>query len=177
MPIDLPARLAVDLDGSFEELVRRHQHVVYTTALRLVPTRADAEELAQEAFIRAYRALKRYPQDQVRSLRLRPWLARITVNLCRNAARDRSRRPQTTVLHDAGEEHARAHSTDDGVGDGERWEALVVALPARQRAAVVLRHVQGMPYAEIAAALGVPVGTVKSDVHRGLAHLAAQEER
>lgn len=168
MPTDLRTRLAADLDGAFEELVKAHQHGVYTTALRLAPTRADAEEVAQEAFIRAYKALRRYPSEQVATLALRPWLASITVNLCRNAARDRARRPQQAALHDG--VHPPTVDATDGVG----WGHLLDGLPDRARAALVLRHVQGLPYAEVAEVLGVPVGTVKSDVHRALATLAKE---
>lgn len=151
--------------------MRRYQHIVFTTALRLSPTPADAEELAQETFVRAYWALRGYDAERTAALALRPWLARIAVNLCRNAARDRSRRPVTTVLVDGS--HPHAGDASDGIG----WQALLAGLPERQRAAVVLRHVQGLPYAEIAIVLGVPAGTVKSDVHRALATLATQEVR
>jgi RNA polymerase sigma factor (sigma-70 family) len=94
----LTARLAADLDGSFEQLVRAHADAVYSVALRLLGDRHEAEDVAQEAFVRAYRSLAAWPADRVRALRPRPWLARITVNLVRN--RTRGRRPAVQPLGD-----------------------------------------------------------------------------
>ena len=89
MTEQLTARLARDLDGAFEELVRDHQDTVYGVALRLVGNAHDAEDVAQDAFVRAYRALSGWPPARIHELRVRPWLARITLNLVRNRARDR----------------------------------------------------------------------------------------
>ena len=75
--------LARDLDGSFETLVRDHQDRLYSIALRLLGDPRDAEEAAQDAFVRAYRALARYDAARIGELRLRPWLATIVLNLCR----------------------------------------------------------------------------------------------
>src|ERR1700716_4130539 len=83
----LSAGLAVDLDGHFEQLVRTYQDRLYGFALRLTGSRPDAEESTQDAFVRAYRALERYPADRRRELRLRPWLYQITLNVVRNRVR------------------------------------------------------------------------------------------
>ena len=80
----LTDRLAADLDGSFEDLVREHQDRLYALALRYVGNPSDAEELTQDAFVRAYRALERYEADRVRHVDLRPWLTTILLNACRN---------------------------------------------------------------------------------------------
>ncbi len=175
MTIDLDTlaeRLAADRDRAFPEFVRTLHGPVFSGALRLTGSRQDAEEVTQDAFVRAYRALERYPADQVRSLRLRPWLWTIALNLCRNRARTRSRRPQTAPL----ERHAEiadAASTEqlalDAVDDG--WQRRLAALPEPMRDAVVLRHVVGLTYEEVAEALDRPAGTVKSDVHRGIERL------
>jgi RNA polymerase sigma-70 factor (ECF subfamily) len=175
-PIDadnLPAALAADLDGAFPDLVRVLQNDVFSGALRMTGNRADAEEIAQESFVRAYRALAGYPAERIRALRLRGWVWTIAANLCRNRARAAARRPEAP-LPDPGalsdrtmgpEEAALASETRD------RLAASVKALPWPQRAAVVLRHVVGLSYREIADALDRPPGTVKSDVNRGLARL------
>src|SRR6185436_20520906 len=76
--------LAGDLDGSFEALVLAHQDRIYSIALRLLGDPRDAEEAAQDAFVRAYRALSGYDPARIRELRLRPWLATIVLNLCRS---------------------------------------------------------------------------------------------
>src|SRR5215211_274761 len=84
---ELPDRLARDLDGAFEELVRGHERLVFGLALRVVGDRADAEEVAQDTFERAYHALAGYEAGRVAAMRLRPWLARIALNLARNRLR------------------------------------------------------------------------------------------
>lgn len=173
---ELPARLARDLEGSFAELVAQHQDLVFGVALRVTADRAAAEDIAQEAFVRAYRALKRYPGSRIEQMSLRPWLARISLNLARNDRR--IRRPADTL--DAASDHA--HPGDGPVRLAERreehrfWSGLLNQLPERYRLAVALRHVEGLSYAEIADALARPVGSVKSDVHRGVRELRAAYE-
>src|SRR5262252_8133347 len=85
----LEAALAADLDGPFERLVPEYQDRLFGFALRLTRSREDAEEIAQDAFVRAYRAMKSYPAERVRSLALRAWLYRITLNVARNHRRRR----------------------------------------------------------------------------------------
>jgi RNA polymerase sigma factor (sigma-70 family) len=159
----LTDRLADDLDGAFADLVSELQVDVYSGMRRLHPR--DAEDLTQEAFIRAYRALQGYDSDRIRDLNLRGWVWTIALNLGRNHARDRSRRPQPVELHDTHPTH------DPDPPDQAAWDRRFAALSPRQRTAVVLRHVVGLPYEDIATALDRPVGTVKADVHRGLARL------
>jgi RNA polymerase sigma factor (sigma-70 family) len=165
---DLPAQLARDLDAAFPLLVEAHQHMLYGLALRMLRNREEAEEVAQDALVRAYRALARYETTRIRELLLRPWLARICVNLCRNRVR-RSRPPIGELdeqQHASLDESPEAY-TDRIAASGE-WARRLDALPPRQRAAVLLRHVAGLSYEELALALARPVGTVKADVHRGL---------
>ena len=83
----LAARLAVDLDGSFEALVAAHAGRLFSIALRFIGDRSDAEEAAQDALVRAYRALAGYDASRIREIRLRPWLATIVLNVCRNRTR------------------------------------------------------------------------------------------
>jgi len=170
----LAERLAADLDGAFEELVVTHQDRLYAFALRLTGSPPDAEEVAQDAFVRAHRALAGYPAERVRALAMRPWLFRIALNVVRNRVRGkRLRLVPLDALTEGGREPAAAarDRPEEAVGRAEgdaALAALVTALPPRYRAAVVLRYVADLGYEEIATALGQPVGTAKSNVHRGV---------
>jgi RNA polymerase sigma-70 factor (ECF subfamily) len=168
----LSAHLAEDLDGHFEAFVRAYQDRMYAFALRLTGSRQDAEESTQDAFVRAYRALDDYPPERRRELHLRAWLYRIVLNVVRNRVR---RHMLSVVPLDAPFENVLT------AGAGEQPEAVAVrsevrswlsaaiaGLPPGYGTAVVLRHVQGLSYAEAAEVLDQPVGTTKSDVHRGL---------
>ena len=171
---DLPALLAADRGDGFERVVLVYQHRLYAFALRLCGNPQDAEEIAQDAFVRAYRAVAGYPDERVCALALRPWLYQIALNVWRNRAR--VRRPPSVPLDDlAGgapidiEDDAQERP-DVTAERGERQHelaALLVTLPEHFRAAVVLRHVEGMSYRELASVLGQPEGTVKAHVHRG----------
>ncbi len=168
---ELAAALAADVGAAFPDLVRATQDDIFSGAIRLTGNRPDAEDVTQETFVRAYRALDGYSTDRIMALRLRAWLWTIAVNLCRNRARTRARHPETPLpetLHatDAGPEH-------DAIAADERSTLAghLSTLPWQMRLAVALRHVVGLTYTEIAKALDRPVGTVKADVHRGLARL------
>ena len=169
--LGLARRLAADLDAAFPDLVRAHQDGVYSIALRLTGTPADAEEVAQDTFVRAHRALQGYDPKRRGELAVRPWLARITLNLCRNRARAASRRPRTAPLDEATAPASAAGDSSAGAirheTAGELAAALAV-LPEAQRRAVVLHHGGGLTYREVALVVGRPEGTVKADVHRGL---------
>ena len=180
---ELPDRLARDLDGSFEDLVLVHQRLVFGLALRVVGDRADAEEVAQDTFERAYHALAGYPAERVAAMRLRPWLARIALNLARN--RLRRRPPPARSLEDGDGQPLAvpAPTAAEPAAVAERGQerellaGLLAGLPRAYREAVVLRHVEGLPYAEVAEVLGRPVGTVKTHVHRGVRQLRVELER
>jgi RNA polymerase sigma-70 factor, ECF subfamily len=185
----LTARLTQDLDGSFEALVLAHQDRLYTLALRFLGNPADAEEAAQDAFVRAYRALATYETERIRELQLKPWLATVVLNVCRNRVR---RRQPTLVPIDGGmargsdPERTIDVQSDDRRDDpdasaihhetAEAWARLVVGLPDRYRAPILLRHVDGLSYDEMSQALGRPEGTLKAQVHRGLAILRTAAE-
>ena len=100
------AALAEDLDGQFELLVRTYQDRLYSFALRLSRSREDAEEIAQDAFVRAYRALKTYAPERIAALSLRAWLYQIALNVTRN--RFRRRRPVHVSLEGPAGEGAPA---------------------------------------------------------------------
>jgi RNA polymerase sigma-70 factor (ECF subfamily) len=175
---NLATDLATDLDGSFERLVLAYQGRLFAFALRLSGDRRDAEEIAQDAFIRAYRALQGYDEERIRVLALRPWLYRIALNVARNRAR--GQRPTTVPLQSDSDQDERqsapaltADETQQPEATAERSEtgatlaALVTGLPGRYRAAVILRHIEGLAYPEVAGVLEQPLGTVKANVHRG----------
>ncbi len=159
----------------FECLVRDNQDRIFALGLALTGNRHDAEEVAQDTFLRAYRALGDYPPERVAELKQRAWLHRIALNVFRN--RVRGKRPRLVELN--GSEPDRSVGPEEDVIRRAEIDALaarVACLPARYREAVVLRHVQELSYAEAAEALGQPVGTVKANVHRGLKILRGEND-
>ena len=178
----LAARLATDLDRAFPTLVADHRDRLYTIALRLLGDPRDAEEVAQDALVRAYRAIGGYTPQRTAELRLRPWLASIAVNLARNRRRrheDRQPPARLDPLLDGGFDRADDRAPTGAALVARREDlaelaALLLELPPTLRSAVVLRHVDGLSVAEAAAALGRPEGTIKAQVARGLDRLRAR---
>ena len=166
----LAARLAADVDAAFPELVVEFQDRLYS-GIRTYVGAAEAEDVTQETFIRVHRALHSYEADRIEQLALSGWIWTVALNLCRNWFRTKSRRPQSVQLSfdRAGDDATEATAIDEAMLD--TWRTRLEALPATQRDAVVLRHVVGLSYREIAAATGRPEGTSKADVSRGLAAL------
>jgi RNA polymerase sigma-70 factor (ECF subfamily) len=169
----LARRLADDLEDSFEDLVLAHQDALYAFVVGLCRDAGRAEEVVQDAFLRAYRALRRYEPERIRSLALKPWLYRIALNVFRNSLR--GRRPRL-VLVERPPESARevAGGPEDELE--RRWERerllhALAQLPEDHRSAVMLRYLRDFSYTEAAEVLGQPVGTVKSNVHRGVERL------
>ncbi|MGH7724519.1 MAG: RNA polymerase sigma factor [Candidatus Eiseniibacteriota bacterium] len=161
-------------DGAaFRILVGRYQADVYSTALRLLGRPEDAEDMTQETFLRAFRALRRY--DPTRPFGA--WLHTIASRLCidhhrRNRAKmisltqpeeGSAGEERTIELEDPGD---LPEETAERTELARRLEALVLELPPDSRAAILLRHQQDLPYEEIARVLGVPLGTVKARIHR-----------
>jgi RNA polymerase sigma-70 factor, ECF subfamily len=173
--------LADDLDAAFDALVVAHQDRLYTIALRSLGDPSDAEEAAQDAFVRAYRALAGYDDARIRALRLRAWLTTIVLNRCRTVAARRATRGPRPISIDA--EATRPLTEPEAApaaapaevaerrAERDRWAVLLAGLPAPYRSALIVRHVDGLSYPEAAAALGRPEGTVKAQVHRGIAML------
>ena len=172
---ELAEALAVDARGTFEQLVAVYQDRLYSFGLHLTGRPWDAEEVAQDTFVRAYRALERYPAERIRALNLKPWLLQIALNVFRNRVRGKLLNlvPLDVTADGKVDEPATAiHEWPDEIAERAEERALLqkllLALPERYRVAVVLRHVQGLDYGEIASLLGQPVGTAKSNVHRGV---------
>ena len=186
---DADARLVTalvrDLDGAFPDLVTDHQDRLYTIALRMLGDPHDAEEAAQDALVRAYRALSGYDAERIAELRLRGWLATIVLNLCRTRlGRRAGHGPPPSSLDEAppgaqeprAAERASPETVAQRRDERDAWADRLLRLPPAYRAAVVLRHVDGLSYPETAAALGRPEGTVKAQVHRGIALLRTMLE-
>ena len=179
-PDALTKDLALDLDGTFERMVRTFQDRIFSFAHRLSGNREDAEEIAQDAFVRAYRALRTYPADRIRALSLQAWLYRIALNVARNRFRGkRARVVSLDARGDNSDEASRAREAPDDPRErpDSRLEekesrsgiaALVAGLPERYRAPLVLRYVEGLKLEEVAAILEQPIGTAKSNVHRAV---------
>jgi RNA polymerase sigma-70 factor (ECF subfamily) len=169
---ELARRLASDLDGAFETLVGTHADRCYSIALRLLGDASDAEEVAQDALVRAYRALGRYPAERIRELDLRPWLATITLNVARSRRRRPGDRRRPISLESVGAENLRSEPPEAGPG----LARLLADVPERYRVPIVLRYVDDLTFTQIAQMLERPEGTLRAQVHRGLALLRAAHD-
>jgi RNA polymerase sigma-70 factor (ECF subfamily) len=167
---EIQRTLISDRDLGFTMLVRRFQPGIYSGARRLTRRHEDAEEVAQDTFLRAYRALDGYDDTRIAALRVQGWLWTIALNLCR----DRAAKPSKEV---SGLIEAPNVGTDAMLIDATSWNRRLSRLSTDQRNAVVLRHVVDLPIPDIAAATGRPEGTVKADISRGLERLRVGIER
>src|SRR5262245_55895651 len=156
--------------GAFEEIVRLYQRRVYGVALRIVRAHDVADDVTQEAFLRAWRSLERFELGRP----FGPWVCRIAANLAVNHVR--SPRAREEGLPEA---HAETRSREPGPlgalldAEGARvLEAALAELPQEQRAVLVLRAVEELSYAEIAESLGISAGTVMSRLYRARERLA-----
>jgi RNA polymerase sigma-70 factor (ECF subfamily) len=160
--------------GAFDALVRKYQHKLVKLVMRYVRNPAEAEDIAQEAFIKAYRALPQFRGDSA----FYTWLYRIAINTAKNAvvSRDRSPIEYNIDRNDATEE---SYDMQGRMKDSETPEGLVLtdeirrtvndaieALPEDLKTAIILRELDGLSYEEIAAAMDCPVGTVRSRIFR-----------
>jgi RNA polymerase sigma-70 factor, ECF subfamily len=173
-PATEPAQAEWNLP-TWEDIVRTHSGRVYRLAYRLTGNPHDAEDLTQEVFVRVFRSLSSYTPGTFEG-----WLHRITTNLFLDSAR-RKQRIRFEGLADEmahrlpGSEPSPAQAFDDTHLDDD-IQAALKALPPEYRAAVVLCDIEGFSYEEIAATLGVKLGTVRSRIHRGRAQLRSALE-
>ena len=168
-PDPLAEALARDLDGSFEAVVREYQDRLYSFALRLTGRREDAEDVAQDAFVRAYKALQGYGAERVRALALKAWLYRITLNVARNRFRGKKRVFVPLEDWDASDDPSdRPDAKVEKRRERADLATLVAGLPERYKNAIVLRYVEGLRVEEVAAVLKQPLGTTKSNLHRAV---------
>jgi RNA polymerase sigma factor (sigma-70 family) len=140
-------------------LVERFQSEVFGLCVRLLNHRHDAEDVTQEVFLRVFRSLRRW--DSTRPLK--PWIMGITVNRCRTWIGQRARRPE---LVDHLQDTVASRPTDDVAELASEIQAAVSELRVEYQSVFVLFHEQGQPYEDIASALGRPVGTIKTWLHR-----------
>jgi RNA polymerase sigma-70 factor, ECF subfamily len=170
------ALLATDLKHSYEQLVSTYWHRLKAFILRHVGSPQDAEDIVQEAFVRAYYALEAYPEQRILALKVRPWLYKITWSVyCNHIEHSKL---QDSVPLDASEDSVFLELQDDGheqpeeaFETGERRReliALVDALPQRYREVVSLHYFEDLSYHEIADIFNQPAGTVRVSVHRGI---------
>ena len=157
---------------AFAELVRRYQRAVHRVAWSLTRNETDADDLAQEAFVRAWKAIGRFERGRP----LYPWLARITTNLAFSMFRGRRRRPEAPLepMLEAGAQFGVDDDPAEHAAHGERDALLRECfehLGPEHQAVLALRAVQDLSYDEIARTLNVPVGTVMSRLSRARAEL------
>ena len=159
--------------GAFDALVLKYQHKVVKLVMRYTRTPAEAEDIAQDAFIKAYRALPGFRGDSA----FYTWLYRIAINTAKNAVASRDRSPVEYSLdrHDSEESYdlqgrMKDTATPEALAMTEEIRATVngaiESLPEELRTAIVLRELEGLSYEEIAATMECPVGTVRSRIFR-----------
>ena len=161
--------------GAFDVLVLKYQHKLVKLVMRYVRNPAEAEDIAQEAFIKAYRALPQFRGESA----FYTWLYRIAINTAKNAVVSRDRSPIEYNVDRSSTDNDESYDMQGRMKDSETPEGLVLtdeirstvnaaidALPEDLRTAIVLRELEGLSYEEIAAAMGCPVGTVRSRIFR-----------
>ncbi len=159
--------------SAYDLLVLKYQHKVVKLVMRYLRDPADAEDVAQEAFIKAYRALPQFRGDSA----FYTWLYRIAINTAKNALAARERQPvsyefDTQQGEDGPDEISRLKDPETPEGLAlteeirETVNAAIVALPEDLRTAIVLRELEGLSYEEIAVSMDCPVGTVRSRIFR-----------
>jgi RNA polymerase sigma-70 factor, ECF subfamily len=172
---DLADRLRRGDPRAFEELVITYQHRVFGVALRMLRNRSEAEEIAQEVFLRVHRAVEDFRGEA----KLSTWLYAITSRLCLNRLASGERR----MAREGDESLERLRADADPAAHVERVELeaalqrAITELPDERRIVVVLCDFEGLSYEEIAAALNLPLGTVRSRLHRARTDLKEKLER
>jgi RNA polymerase sigma-70 factor (ECF subfamily) len=155
---ELAARAARGDDGAFAELVSRHERRVYNLALRMLGRPEDARDASQDAFVSCYRNLSKFRGDAAFST----WLHRIAVNACYDVLRRR----RDMLGMDEAPEPLPAADHGDAVTTSVDVRRALLAVPEEFRTVLVLHDIQDLGYDEIARILEVPIGTVKSRLHR-----------
>ena len=157
--IELIKKCQEGREEAFRELVEKYQRRVYSIAWHLLSNYDTAREISQEVFLRVFRSLRRWDSSRP----LKPWIMGITVNRCRTWLAQRVRRPE---LADYLQDVAVAPDADDAAELLHEIQAALRELRPEFREVFVLYHEQGQSYEEIAQALGCPLGTVKTWLHR-----------
>src|SRR5215471_11272328 len=146
--------------SAFEQIIVRHERRVFTLAWRLLGSFEDAQDAAQEVFLRAFRYLHRF--DKARPFE--PWLVRMTVNVCHDLARKRMHSPSTIADADVLASVSNPHADLASEEERESLHRALQELPEKERAAIVLRDIEGFSTAEVAEILSSSEGTVRSQI-------------
>jgi RNA polymerase sigma-70 factor (ECF subfamily) len=168
VPPEVVAAARAGDERAFAQIVQHYQRAVFAIAYRMTCDAAAAEDLAQEAFLRAWRKLGTFRAGEP----LKPWLLRLATNVCINALKKRHPAPVPMLADDDGDARepvAREPEASDAAAKGELKELLELAiaeLPDEYRLIITLRHVEELSYEEIAAILKRPLGTVKVQLFR-----------
>jgi RNA polymerase sigma-70 factor (ECF subfamily) len=158
--------------AAFEALMRQHERLVLGTALRLLGNLADAQDASQEVFLKLYRNL-----GKVDPTACAGWLYRVTVNVCHDLRR---RRPETAPVEEAAEVPEGGADPQQKLSETERRRALAMSLrrlPEKERAALVLRDLEGLSTEEVARALGSSEATVRSQISKARVKVKGFVER
>lgn len=157
-----------------DRIVEDHKDLVWHLIHRTVPDRETHEDLFQEVFLNVLEGLPRF---RGRS-RLSTWIWSVALHTCLRHVNRGRRRPFRSLdewMEDAGGEPAGGEATDPAAGEARaHLEAALARLPLKQRLPILLCHVEGLSQREVAAALALPLGTVKTNVYRGLRRLRAE---
>ena len=173
---DLVARAAAGDASAFHALVERHRAMVYRVAYQFAGNHHDAEDIAQDVFIKVYRSLDRFRYDA----QLTSWLYRIAMNACIDHRRRQAPAGWAPFTEDAEQKMLNAPEERPGPEDaayglqlGDVLQAEIARLPAGQRLIFTMRHHEGLKLCEIAEALGLAEGTVKRQLHAAVHRLRA----
>ena len=177
----LVARVQAGDKAAFDLLVLKYQRKILRLLSRMLRDQSEIEDVMQEAFIKAYRALPQFRGDSA----FYTWLYRIAINTARNWMASQSRRPSSPSLHQS--EEGETFDEIDNLTDNNTPESLLAsreiaesvndsiqALPEELRTAIVLREIEGLSYEEIAQAMGCPIGTVRSRIFRAREAIATK---
>ncbi|MBE9565687.1 MAG: sigma-70 family RNA polymerase sigma factor [Proteobacteria bacterium] len=156
---EVVAACAEGVQEAFRELLRRYRKSAMTLAYQMLGNGEDAEDIAQEAFVRVFQALPKFRGESAFST----WLYRIVTNLC--LGRMRRRRP--TVTLEAVPEPRSADGPARQVAEGMLTREVLAGVPPELRVVLLLREQEGLSYREISGALGLPMGTVRSRLSKG----------
>ena len=173
----LVVRLKSQEEAAFTQLVRLHKDRVYSVCLRMLANTAEAEDIAQEVFVRAFMSIRSFREEA----QLSTWLYRIAVNLCKNRLKYHARRhykghrdfeglPDSTSSRGVGKTSGEASPRPDEILEGSQAETRIqqalMEVDPDYRQLLILRDIQGRTYLDIMKITGLPEGTVKSRLHR-----------
>lgn len=177
----LVARVQAGDKAAFDLLVLKYQRKILRLLSRMLRDQSEIEDVMQEAFIKAYRALPQFRGDSA----FYTWLYRIAINTARNWMASQARRPSSPSLHQS--EDGETFDEIDNLTDNNTPESMLASreiaesvnqtiqeLPAELRTAIVLREIEGLSYEEIAEAMGCPIGTVRSRIFRAREAIATK---